>query len=73
MSLCPESEARAAMSDEDFWDHVFGQDDDVPWDEYDRRNGVTPLDAPCEVCGSVSACMYDPNGLPLVHQIGDAL
>jgi hypothetical protein len=62
------------MSDGEFWDRVaesFGVgggpdepdfDDMEPTDEELRR-------PPCEVCGSIGACGYDTEGLPLIHAI----
>ena len=36
MSFCPESSKRAAMSDAEFWEHVFGQtaEEEASWQEY---------------------------------------
>lgn len=36
MSLCPESEKRAAMIDEEFWEHVFSPtpEEEQSWAEY---------------------------------------
>lgn len=69
MSLCPESAERAAMPDEEFWDHVSMRDrgaEDVSGLEF-------PLDLvqlevePCPVCGEQGACAYDAEGRPLIH------
>ena len=67
--LCPEADARDAMSDADFWAHVY------PQEEYDgpSYNGmddqaIGPL-AYCEMCGSVGACAFDAEGRPLIHPI----
>lgn len=77
MSLCPESEYRAGLSDDEFWAHVFGQDgpdidydpaDDpyAPEDELGEEYVVTP----CLVCGvTLAACSYDVDGRPMVHVI----
>jgi hypothetical protein len=73
--LCPEADELDALSDGEFWDRVaesFGVgggpdtepdfDDMEPTDEELHR-------PPCEVCGSIGACGYDTEGLPLIHAI----
>lgn len=48
MSLCPEAVARAAMTDEEFWAHVFPQ----PEHEY----GPDPDDEPSRTIGPCLRC-----------------
>lgn len=75
MSLCPEAEMRAAMTDAEFWEHVFhgddGPDDPADIDEsYRSAFGHWPdlPVTPCEVCGSAEeACGYDTEGRPMIH------
>lgn len=63
MSLCPEHEQRAAMTDNEFWEHVYPPepepelDDDQPEEQAER----------CPECGSTGACAYDADGRPLIH------
>lgn len=71
MSLCPEAEYRASLTDAEFWEHVFHGDDGP--DDYDPDNDpyaprATFLATPCEVCGSLDeACGYDVEGRPMIH------
>lgn len=76
MSLCPESEYRASLSDGEFWEHVFHGDDGP--DDYDPGywpntpdgdNGeFVDLGSPCAVCGTtLGACAYDTDGNAMVH------
>lgn len=69
--LCPEADARDAMDDGEFWDHVFNRDDGP--DEFEDMDPVDydELDmlAPCEICGATGACGYDLEGRPLIHGI----
>lgn len=76
MSLCPESEYRASLSDEDFWQYVLiGPDalDDRDYDPDDDPNAPRPEDpeltlTSCPVCGTYyTACEYDAEGRPMVH------
>lgn len=71
--LCGEADLRDAMTDEEFWQHVFGRDGwdeeygasfDGPGDPMLRANGVTN---PCPECGEYGACAYDADGRPLIH------
>lgn len=71
MSLCPEAAERAAMTDDEFWAHVFapytqGGEPDYP----DPAHAALDADldqTPCEECGAVGACGWDDEGRPLVH------
>lgn len=64
--LCPEADARDAMSDDEFWAHVFPQ---APyWEPEDAGEDVDSLNAtPCEECGASGACGYDSEGRPMIH------
>lgn len=70
--LCGEADLRDAMSDEDFWAHVYsrvGPRLEDPWDEgpgdpLTIENGVTN---PCPECGGYGACAYDAEGRPMIH------
>ena len=71
--LCPEADERDAMDDNEFWNYVFNRDErpDAPEADWDD---MEPTDEelrrpPCEVCGSIGACGYDTEGLPLIHAI----
>lgn len=65
MSLCPEGDYRASLSDEDFWAHVFKTDyPDIDESDLDETSS---LPMPCPVCGSIEACDYDSEGRPLIH------
>lgn len=72
-SLCPESEARAAMSDGEFWEHVYGLDGLDGYDPDDDMNAPPPDEiepaGPCPVCGSTGACDADTEGRPLIHAV----
>ena len=64
MSLCPESDYRASLGDEDFWVYVLPYSGDVE----------DPPDAaevgqyePCPECGERGACGYDSLGRAMVH------
>lgn len=72
--LCPEAEARDAMTDGEFWAHVFpeiGEADpdffDIPPDVAAQWELETRLANPCPECGQVGACAYDVDGRALIH------
>jgi hypothetical protein len=71
--LCPEADARDAMSDGEFWDHVLNHRDgpDAPEVAFEDMMPVDydELDilAPCEVCGATAECGYDLEGRPMIH------
>jgi hypothetical protein len=72
MSQCPEFEERAAMSDEEFWDHVLQPDRrDAPTQDEDFLDDSDPgapfMATPCRVCGESAACGYDSEGRPMIH------
>jgi len=65
-SLCPEAAERAAMTDGEFWDHVYGGGArGEPYDP-DPSEITAQLD-PCPVCGERGPCGYDSEGRPLIH------
>jgi hypothetical protein len=66
--LCPEADLRDAMSDEDFWAHVFKLDEEYDGPTYDEP-ALGPLTEPCEECGAVGACAWDAEGRPLIHPV----
>lgn len=61
--LCPDVDARDAMTDAEFWAHVLGADAADYEPEIDPQMDL----GPCPVCGSSGACSYDADGLPLIH------
>ena len=74
--LCPEHDMREAMSDGEFWEHVFNRghaqddydpDDDPNIPEIAEFELATRLAGPCPECGQVGACDYDAEGRPLIH------
>jgi hypothetical protein len=59
------------MSDDEFWDDVFGQNDVLPEvQELDECFGID-APAPCPECGSLVACVYDFEGRPMIHVVDD--
>lgn len=70
-SLCPEAGLRAAMSDGEFWEHVYGGARHGESDEPDPSHEAIDADltAPCPECGEFGACGYDAEGRPLIHAI----
>lgn len=75
MSLCPEAQLRAAMTDGEFWAHVFQIDDHPEYDPDDDPNvpDLAELEIerrladPCPECGQLGACAYDADGRALIH------
>ena len=68
MSLCPEADHRASLSDDDFWAYVFRNDqpefdDDVEYIDEELSNQFSP----CSECGEMGPCGYDFEGRPLYH------
>ena len=54
MSLCPEHDQRAAMTDAEFWDHVFGRspEQEASWADYDwAMNSPDIWAIDCARCG----------------------
>jgi hypothetical protein len=71
-ALCPEAAERAAMTDSEFWAHVYPQPDpgdDRPPD--DQEIAEYELEAQladsCPECGVLGACSYDAEGRALIH------
>ncbi len=70
--LCPEADARDAMTDDEFWEHV-GQNlspsafDPPMWDDDGPDLDVTLATVPCNVCGATGACGHDAEGRPMIH------
>jgi hypothetical protein len=73
MSLCPEADTRARMSDEEFWDHVFNLPLPEGWDttpsaiDIEDMEAMSHLANPCPECGQWGACAYDTEGRAMVH------
>lgn len=68
MSLCPEFEERARMSEADFWayvyrDHMAQEPDDLDGDD----TPTTYQTDPCPECGERGPCGYDTEGRAMVH------
>lgn len=65
--LCPEADARDAMSDDEFWQHVADNLTE-PYEPFDDEPEVVSIYAgPCSECGESGACAYDAEGRPLFH------
>lgn len=77
--LCSEADARDAMTDEEFWVHVYNQDDHREYDPDDDLNipdqaeyeMEARLADPCPECGQKGACAYDDEGRALIHVTQD--
>ncbi len=72
--LCPDADFRDALSDDDFWHHVFSH----LYGPMPEFTGFEPADdepaevagmLPCPLCGESGACAYDAEGLPLIHAL----
>ncbi len=67
--ICPEALTRDAMSDGEFWEHVFGggpeqevfdpAEYEIPTAQYD----------PCPECGEQGPCAVDDQGRPMIHLV----
>lgn len=68
--LCPEADLRDAMSDDEFWAHVFPQPE--PFDQWEDvpEVDITLAVMPCRVCGSDGSCGTDAEGRALIHADG---
>jgi hypothetical protein len=64
--ICPEAAKRDAMTDEEFWWHVFPSDGPDTDEEYEAH--IASL-TPCLVCGEDGPCGYDDQGNALVHVV----
>ena len=66
--LCPEFRQRAAMSDDEFWQYVYGRPNPQSDPEYDPdEEDEAWLPSPCPTCGEYGACEYDSEGRALIH------
>ncbi len=71
MSLCPEHNKREAMSDAEFWSHVFGEppiEMEAPFTLDDEPDIIEDSTA-CTECRSTGPCGYDIEGRPWIHII----
>ena len=66
-ALCPEADMRDAMTDEEFWEHVFPQPE--PFEDGPDLDDTTNQDKPCPLCGEHGACGYDAEGRALIHAL----
>lgn len=77
MSLCPEAEFRAGLTDDEFWDYVLlgVRPGDLPplEPDYDAEDfeAMGTVGSPCPECGQLGACAYDADGRAMVHVIED--
>lgn len=71
--LCPEADARDAMTDDEFWEHVAANLTGPSWDMDDSGPDLDVAIAatPCAECGASGACAYDSEGRALIHAGGD--
>lgn len=67
MSTCPEFEKRAAMSDGEFWEHVYLRPERHIEFEYEPEVDPQVRSDPCPECGEHGACAWDAEGRPLIH------
>ena len=69
--LCPDADARDAMTDDEFWAHVLAGP--PQWDDEDAGPDIDVAirATPCPVCGEAGACGYDSEGRALIHAVGD--
>ena len=70
--LCPEADLRDAMSDDEFWEHVFRAS--PQWDDDDAGpdlDVVSMQAPPCVTCGATGACGWDSEGRALIHVTGE--
>lgn len=67
--ICPEAEAREAMSDAEFWEHVYHPNGHV--EEFDPDEYEVPTNQldPCVVCGERGPCAYDAEARPMMHLV----
>jgi hypothetical protein len=67
VSVCPDHERRAAMSDGEFWEHVLGQRAWSPDDDPEPDVDPQMYTEPCSECGATGACAWDSEGRPMIH------
>lgn len=68
--LCPEADLRDAMTDDEFWAHIYPSERPEPdIEDPNEPELVSDLPVtPCEVCGATeTSCGYDETGRPWVH------
>ena len=71
--LCPEHYLRAAMTDDEFWAHVYPDTLPPRWDDQpstidlEDMASMSHLANPCPECGQWGACAYDAEGRPMIH------
>jgi len=65
---CPEAAERAAMSDGEFWERIYGPSARPDPHDYDPAHEAIghQLD-PCPTCGERGPCGYDAEGRPMIH------
>lgn len=65
--FCASSPEAAALTDGEFWAHVYP---DAPDDVDPDPEDIAPLPLPaCPVCGSITECAIDDEGRALIHAI----
>ena len=69
--LCPEHALRAAMTDQEFWSHVYParEDEDEGPCQLDEEDiiAMSHIDTQCPECGQFTACAYDQEGRAMIH------
>lgn len=65
--LCPEADYRDTLTDEEFWAHVYHQDDGPDMEGPEDFDLLRHFGRECEVCGEIGACGYDNEGRPMIH------
>lgn len=77
IGTCSEREKRAAMTDAEFWEHVFPAEEPNPnvilpgWGEGDQAIDADMYPDECPVCHQRNACGWDAEGRPLIHPVGE--
>lgn len=76
MSLCSEAAMRHAMTDAEFWEHVFAPTwihnprlDQHAFDGIDAEEFelMSSINSTCTECGESGPCGYDADGRPYLH------
>lgn len=70
---CAVRARRARMTDEEFWDDVYGDHTASGEPDFDGRHPDidVPVAEPCPACGAAGACSWDAEGRPLIHAVSD--
>jgi hypothetical protein len=65
---CIVRDKRRSMSNEEFWEDVFGTG---VWEPVEPDWDCVGIDSPnpCPECGSTGACGYDSEGRPMIHTV----